>query len=42
MNSLMASVGKVAVNRPNDVKLVQTLLNKQSIPGNPEKLSVDG
>lgn len=42
MSLLMGSVGRVATNRPNDVRLVQTLLNRQSIPGGTDKLSVDG
>lgn len=42
MNVLMASVGRKAINRSNDVRLIQTLLNKQSIPGITDKLVVDG
>jgi GH24 family phage-related lysozyme (muramidase) len=42
MPIITASVGKSCANRASDVRLVQSLLNKHSIPGFPERLLVDG
>src|SRR5262245_10419244 len=41
MNIIRASVGREGVNRPEDVRLVQTLLNRHIRPPQPS-LSVDG
>lgn len=42
MAAIFMSVGKNGANRPSDVRIVQTLLNQQIIPGDAGKLSADG
>lgn len=42
MSTILFSVGKFAVNRVGDVRVVQALLNKQFIPGSSIVLKIDG
>lgn len=42
MHTINASVGRNGTNHPDDVKIVQELLNRNTIPGANEPLQVDG
>lgn len=42
METISGSVGYKGVNRPEDVKIIQKLLNIQKIPGVAVALKVDG